>query len=321
MSAVVDRIAAIGIMPVITKFESYEDCSSLAQALTQGGIPAMEITFRMENAAGYIRYTREHCPQILVGAGTVLTLEQAQQAVEAGAQFLVAPGLNPEIVRYAQKASVDIFPGVATPSEIEQAMALGLKHLKFFPAEQMGGVATIKAICGPYKGLDFMPTGGVNLSNLAEYFACDRILACGGTYMLGNHLAKREWGEITALCRKSVQVMLGITLAHVGLNAPDAEDARHTAAAMADLLRLDVGREGSSSVFVEQCVEIVKGKGRGKNGHIGLATPCLERAVRYFRAMGVPFDEDSAKYGADGKLSAIYFTEEFGGFAIHLTRA
>lgn len=321
MSEVLERISAIGIVPVITSFSSYEDCAALTEALIAGGIPAMEITFRMENAEGYIRYAREHYPQVLVGAGTVLTTDQAQKAIDAGAQFLVAPGLNPEIVRFAQEKGIDIVPGVATPSEVEQAMALGLTTLKFFPAEQSGGVAAIKAICGPYKGVRFMPTGGVNLNNLPDYFACDKVVACGGTYMLGSHLAKGEWAEITALCRKSVQVMLGLKLAHVGVNAADAGAAADTAKALAAMLQLDVAKDGKSSLFVDKYIEVMKGGGLGANGHIGFSTPCLDRAVRYFEAMGIAFRPESAKRDASGKLTAIYFAQEIGGFAIHLLKA
>ena len=321
MSTVAERVAAIGIMPVISKLTSNEECAELAKALVAGGVPAMEITFRMEGADGYIRYARENFPGVLVGAGTVLTIEQAEKAIAAGAQFVVAPGLNPKIVKFCQEKGVEIFPGVATPSEIEQAMELGLKTVKFFPAEASGGPAAIKALCGPYKGIGFMPTGGLNLTNIAGYYAVDRIIACGGSFMLGKHLANREWSEITALCRKSVQIMLGLKLAHVGINTPDEENADKIAGAFTGLLRLDRGKAGSSSIFVDSCVEVMKSNYLGSNGHLGFTTPCLDRAVRYFREMGVAFNENSAKYGDDGKLKAIYFEQEIGGFAIHLAKA
>lgn len=308
-------------MPVITKIESIEDCDALAKALSLGGIPAMEITFRMDQADLYIRYTREHYPDMVVGAGTVITIEQATQAISAGAQFIVAPGLNPEIVRFCQQKGVEIVPGVATPSEIEQAMSLGLKVLKFFPAEQNGGIAAIKAICGPYSGISFMPTGGLNLNNLTDYFAFDRVAACGGTYMLGNHMAKHEWAQITELCKKSVQVMLNLKLAHVGLNSEDESAARKTAGQLSGLLKLDLAKDGASSIFVDKFVEVMKSKYLGKNGHIGFSTSSVDRAVRYFQATGVEFHMDSAKYAANGKMNAIYFKEEIGGFAIHLVNA
>lgn len=315
------RIAAIGIMPVITKLESQEDCAALSEALMAGGVPAMEITFRMEGAEGYIHYVREHYPKILAGAGTVLTMEQAEKAIEAGAQFLVSPGLNPEIVTFGREKGVAVFPGVATPSELEKAMGLGLKNVKFFPAESSGGIAAIKAMCGPYKGIGFMPTGGLNLDNIGAYYAFDRVIACGGSFMLGKHLEKKEWAQITEACRKAVRTMLGLKLAHVGINTPDEETAKSTASAFEKLLLLDRGKEGTSSVFVDSYIEVMKQEYLGAKGHIGFTTPCITRAVDYFREMGVSFREESAKYSADGKLSAIYFEEEIGGFAIHLVKA
>ena len=321
MSTITERISAIGIMPVIAKLESEADCAALADALTRGGIPQMEITFRMEGAENYIRYARSYAPDMIVGAGTVTTIEQAQKAIDAGAQFIVAPGLNPQIVKFCQQAGIAVCPGVATASEVEQALGLGLKLVKFFPAEQSGGIAAIRAICGPYKGIQFMPTGGLNLDNIADYFAFDRIACCGGTYMLGKHLAAKQWDEITALCRKSVQTMLGLKLAHIGVNEPDEQAAFRDAAAFNDLLVLDAGNNGSSSVFSGKLIEVMKAPGRGANGHIGFSTPCLDRAVRYFEAMGTKFDPSTAKRDANGNLKAIYFEKEIGGFAIHLLKA
>ncbi|MDD4311943.1 MAG: bifunctional 4-hydroxy-2-oxoglutarate aldolase/2-dehydro-3-deoxy-phosphogluconate aldolase [Eubacteriales bacterium] len=313
MSSIIDRISAIGIMPVITKIDSPEDCDALAKALTAGGIPAMEITFRMEGADTYIRHARKNHPNVLVGAGTVITMEQTKQAIAAGAQFIVAPGLNAEIVRYCQAQKIDVIPGIATPSELEAAIGLGLSTVKFFPAEQNGGIDAIKAICGPYSGVGFMPTGGLNLNNLAGYFAFDRIIACGGTYMLGAHMAKKEWAQVTELCKKSVQTMLNIKLAHVGMNEANEESARAVAASLAE--------DGNSSVFVDKYVEVMKNPYLGKRGHIGFTTSSVERAVRYYKALGVAFHEDSAKYSSSGKLNAIYFKDEVGGFAIHLVNA
>lgn len=321
MSNVIDRISAIGIMPVIANLNSEEDCAALADALRRGGIPQMEITFRMKDAEKYICFVRAYAPDMIVGAGTVTTLEQAQTAIDAGAQFIVAPGLNPQIVKFCQDAGVAVCPGVATASEIEVALGLGLKLVKFFPAEQSGGIAAIRALCGPYKGIDFMPTGGLKLDNLADYFAFDRIACCGGTYMLGKYLETRQWDAISELCRKSVQTMLSLKLAHIGVNETDEPSAVATANAFDKLLMLDAGNNGSGSVFSGKLIEIMKGSGRGKHGHIGFSTPCLDRAVRYFNAMGIRFDETSAKCDANGKLKAIYFEKEIAGFAIHLLKA
>lgn len=219
MSMITERISAIGIMPVIAKLESEADCAALADALTRGGIPQMEITFRMEGAEKYIRYARSYAPDMIVGAGTVTTIEQAQKAIDAGAQFIVAPGLNPQIVKFCQ------------------------------------------------------------------------------------------------------QTMLGLKLAHIGVNEPDEQAAYRDAAAFNDLLVLDAGNNGTSSVFSGKLIEVMKAPSRGANGHIGFSTPCLDRAVRYFEATGTKFDPSTAKRDANGNLKAIYFEKEIGGFAIHLLKA
>ena len=321
MSETLDRISAIGIVPVIANIPSMEACDALTKALVKGGIPVMEITFRMKNAEKYIAFVREHYPEMIVGAGTVLTMEQAEMAVKAGAQFFVAPGLDPEIVRFAQENRIDMIPGVSTAGEVTAALKLGLTTLKFFPAENCGGAATVKALCGPYKNVKFVPTGGVNLSNLGDYMALSGVAACGGTYMLGKHAEKGEWDEITALCRKSVQTMLDLKLAHVGINADDENGAKDIASALCSLLLLEAGKDGASSVFAGTAAEVMKGNGRGKNGHLGFSSRNIDRAVAYFKAMGVEFDEDSAKRDESGKLKAIYFKQEIGGFAVHLMRA
>lgn len=316
-----DRISAIGIVPVITNIPSMEACEALTRALIRGGIPVMEITFRMKDAEKYIAWVRENYPDVIVGAGTVLTMEQAEQAVKAGALFLVAPGLDEDIVRYAQANDVEMFAGVSSATEITRAMNLGLSTVKFFPAEDLGGAKTIKSLSGPFKSIRFMPTGSLNFDNLGSYFALPCIAACGGTFMLGKHTEKGEWDEITALCRKSVQVMLGLKLAHVGINAADADDAMGIASALGSLLLLDQGNNGKSSVFVSNVAEIMKGNGAGKNGHLGFSTTNIQRAVAYYKAIGTEFDENSVKKDASGKMKAIYFKEEIGGFAIHLVQA
>ena len=321
MNDVISRISAIGIMPVIGRLESTEDCDHLAAALKKGGIPAMEITFRMEKAETYIKYVREKYPDMLTGAGTVITMGQAEEAINAGAQFVVTPGLNPEIVKYCQSRNTPVIPGVSTASEIETALGLGLKNVKFFPAEPLGGVSVIKALCGPYKNLGFMPTGGLNLDNIQSYFAFDKVICCGGSYMLGSFLAKKDWAQIAALCRKSVQTMLGLKLAHIGINNTNEKDAAEVSSGLSDLLKLDVSKDGPVSTFLDGEIEVMKVKFPGTHGHIAFSSVALERAVRYFKFMGAEFDESTAQYDDKGHLKVIYFKNEIGGFAIHLNQA
>ena len=315
-----EQFKEYGVVPVVVLNDA-KDALPLAKALVEGGLACAEVTFRTDAAEESIRLMSEAYPEMLVGAGTVLTIDQVNRAVKAGAKFIVSPGFDPEIVDYCLENNIPVLPGCITPSEVAQAVKRGLKVVKFFPAEQSGGIAAIRAICGPYKGIQFMPTGGLNLDNIADYFAFDRIACCGGTYMLGKHLAAKQWDEITALCKKSVQTMLGLKLAHIGVNEPDEQAAYRDAAAFNDLLVLDAGNNGTSSVFSGKLIEVMKAPSRGANGHIGFSTPCLDRAVRYFEAMGTKFDPSTAKCDANGNLKAIYFEKEIGGFAIHLLKA
>ena len=178
-----EKIAELKVVPVVV-LEDAKDAAPLAKALCEGGLPCAEVTFRTAAAKDSIKAMSEAYPEMLVGAGTVLTKEQVDSAVEAGAKFIVSPGFDPEIVDYCLEKEIPVFPGCITPSEVAQAVKRGLRVVKFFPAEQFGGVATIKALSAPYVGLKFMPTGGVSAKNLKEYLACKPIVACGGSWMV-----------------------------------------------------------------------------------------------------------------------------------------
>lgn len=197
MEAMEKMIEKFGVMPVVV-LENAEDALPLAEALIGGGLPCAEVTFRTDAAEESIRRMAEHFPEMLVGAGTVLTTEQVDRAVRAGAKFIVSPGFDPEIVDYCIGRKIPVFPGCITPSEAAQAVKRGLKVVKFFPAEQFGGVSTIKALAAPYTMLKFMPTGGVNAKNLKEYLSCDKILCCGGSWMVKGDLIKA--GEFEKIC-------------------------------------------------------------------------------------------------------------------------
>lgn len=207
MKDIAERIRKIRIVPVI-KIEDAKDAVPLAEALSKGGLPCAEVTFRTSEAAEAIRRMREHCPDMLVGAGTVLRAEQVDVAIEAGAEFIVSPGLNPRTVKYCQEKGIPIFPGVATASEIEQALELGLSVVKFFPAEVNGGLPAIKALSAPYTEVEFMPTGGVNPGNVKDYLACSRVIACGGTWMVpGNLMKEKRFDEIERLTREAAELI------------------------------------------------------------------------------------------------------------------
>lgn len=205
---IAEKISKIGVVPVIKLDRPEEDTLPLAKALSEGGLPVAEITFRAEGADKAIQLMRENYPDMIVGAGTVLYKEQVDRAIAAGAQFIVSPGFNPKIVSYCIEKNVPIFPGCVTPTEIEAAHELGLTTFKFFPAQQYGGLATIKALSGPYHQFKFMPTGGVNLDNLKEYLSHKSICAVGGSFMVTAKLIDgKQWDEITAICRKATDIV------------------------------------------------------------------------------------------------------------------
>lgn len=319
MHEVLKQIEAIGIVPVV-KIDRAEDAVPLARALINGGLPCAEVTFRTDAAADAIAAMSKAFPDMLVGAGTVLTPAQADAAVEAGAKFIVSPGLNPDVVRHCVEKGYPITPGVCTPGEVEIALSLGLEVVKFFPAEAAGGLAMIKAMSAPYGKLKFMPTGGISAKNLNEYLAFPKILACGGSWMVTADLINDgKFDEIERLTREAVNTMLGFELAHIGINAEDAGEANGIANAFATLFDM-TKKEGNSSTFVNSIIEVMKTPGYGAKGHIAIGTKSIDRAVRYLESKGVKMNPESAKTDAAGKLKAIYLQDEIGGFAVHLVQ-
>ena len=208
MNELQQKIFDIGVVPVIKLNNPQRDAKPLADALCAGGMPVAEVTFRAAGAADAIRIMVEAHPDMLVGAGTVMTTEQVDQVIAAGGKFIVTPGLDVELVKYCQEKGITIFPGCTTPTDYHAAFKLGLEVLKFFPAVESGGLAKIKAMAAPFPLFKVMPTGGVSLDNLAEYASCPVICACGGTYMVKDHLIDGgKWDEITELCKKSVAIV------------------------------------------------------------------------------------------------------------------
>ena len=210
MNETLEKLGQYGIVPVVVLNDS-KDAEPLADALCEGGLACAEVTFRTEAAAESIKIMSEKHPEMLVGAGTVLTVEQVDEAVAAGAKFIVSPGLNPEVVKYCLDKNIAITPGVVTPSEMEQAIELGLNIVKFFPAEPSGGLSMIKAVSAPYTMLKFMPTGGINPGNVKEYLKSDKIFACGGSWMVkGDLVAEGKFDEIKSLVEEAVELVAKI---------------------------------------------------------------------------------------------------------------
>ena len=207
MNEIINQFSKLGIIPVVA-INDAKDAVPLAKALCEGGLPVAEVTFRTDAAEEAIRKMCEAFPNMLVGAGTVLTTEQVDRAVNAGAKFIVSPGLNPKVVKYCLSKNVPITPGTSSPTDIETALDLGLDVVKFFPAEQSGGIAKIKAMAAPYTGVRFMPTGGINKDNVRDYLAYNRIVACGGTWMVKGDLIKAgDFGRIRELAKEAAAIV------------------------------------------------------------------------------------------------------------------
>ena len=320
MNDMMKELYSIGLIPVI-KIENADDAVPLAKALIDGGLPAAEITFRTACAAEAIKNITEAYPEMLVGAGTVLTTEQVDAAIAAGSKFIVSPGLNPKVTSYCLSKGVPMLPGCSNPSDIEAALELGLKTVKFFPAEAAGGLKMLKAMAAPYGQLTFMPTGGINADNLLEYLKFNKIVACGGSFMVKDELVKeKKWDEITALTKDAVKKMLGLEFTHMGINTENKEEAEKSAKLFQLLFGMPV-KETSKSYFAGDAFEFMMGKGPGKCGHIGIKTHFVDRAIAYFKRMGFEFDESSITYDdKTGKPKFVYFKDEIAGFAVHLVQ-
>ena len=313
-----EKLSLAGLVPVIA-IDDADDAVPLCKALADGGLPVAEITFRTAAAEESIRRVHEALPHVALCAGTVLTTDQVDRAVNAGAAAIVSPGLSPEIVKYCVEKNIPICPGTSTPSDIQVALSYGLKAVKFFPAEAAGGLPMIKNLAPVYPGLNFMPTGGINEKNLLEYLAFDRILCCGGSWMVpGDAVKAKDWDKITELTRNAVDKMLGFELRHIGLNTEDAETALAEAKKLSMLTGMPV-KEGNSSNFVGTGFEVMKSMGRGKNGHIAIGTNSVKRAKWHLEMRGYKFIEESAVV-KNGKLIAIYLEDEVAGFAVHLVQ-
>lgn len=313
----INQMECTGIVPVI-KLENTNDAVALATALYNGGIRCAEVTFRAEGADKVISAMVKAFPDMLVGAGTVLTCEQVDKAVAAGAKFCVAPGLNPKVVKHCLDKGVPFVPGVANGSQIEQAMELGLDFVKFFPAEQAGGLPYIKAISAPYSSMRFMPTGGINENNLNTYLAYNKIVCCGGSWIVPDKLVKEQkWDEITALCEKAVNKMLDYSLVHVGINCDNEGEAVNNCGCFTKAFGWET-KVGNSSVFAGTAIECMKTPFKGARGHIAVATNSVKRAVYQLHCKGIEADMSTAKYDASGRLTVVYLKEEVGGFAVHL---
>lgn len=318
MHKIFEEIGLLGIVPVIA-IENANDAEPLARALIEGGLPCAEVTFRTKAAKEAMARISKANPDMLMGAGTVLNVDQVKAATASGAKFIVSPGLNPKVVEHCLQNNIPITPGVATPTEIGLAIEMGLVVLKFFPAEASGGLEYLKAVGAPFKGVHFIPTGGIDATNLLSYLKFSRVLACGGSWMVKSDLiSNRRFDDIKQLTTEAIGTMLGFTLRHVGINNADGNEAIGAANWLAKLLQLPV-KDGTSSVYVGQQFEFLKRQYLGKHGHIAIGTNFIERAVAYLAKQGVATKPET-RAEKEGKLSTVYLDLEISGFAVHLVQ-
>ena len=294
MNQILEEISNIGVVPVVA-IDHKDDAAPLADALTKGGLPCAEVTFRTPAAEESIRIMAEQFPDMLLGAGTVLTTEQADRAIAAGAKFIVSPGFNPKVVSHCIEKNIPITPGISSPSDMEQAIEMGLDAVKFFPAVPSGGLSMIKALAAPYHTMRFMPTGGVTPQNLTEFLDYPKILACGGTWMVKPELlATGNFEEITRLTRQTVSTMLDLKIDELTLPFP------HTGNNLSDALH---GLINLSS---------------GSTKELTISCRYLKRTIYNLEKNGAIFRYDNAKYDSTGNMYTIDFSDAPEEFSIRL---
>lgn len=314
---VFEKMKKIGIVPVI-KIPSVEHAVPLAKTLIEAGIPQIEVTLRNECALDCIKAIKAEFPEMTVAAGTVLTPELVKAAKEAGAELCVAPGLNDDVLAACREYDIPLLPGCVTATEIEHGMKLGLNTFKFFPAELMGGVKTIKELTGPYSNIEFVPTSGINFDNLGIYLSNPKVAAVGGSFMApADKVLAKDWDGIKALCEKALAIVHNFRLIHIGINA--GEEGGALAKELGGLFGIG-SREGGRSDFAGDIFECCKIQFPGAHGHIAIGARNIERAVAYLERKGYGMREEFVNYDAAGNLNAVYLEKEFSGFAIHLLR-
>jgi len=316
VNKILEKIGELGIVPVV-KIEKAEDALPLGKALIDGDLPIAEITFRTSAAEESIKTLTGELSNLLVGAGTVLTIEQVKKAVSAGAKFIVSPGFNPKVVDYCLENNIPVTPGINNPTQIEMALERGIEVVKFFPAEASGGLPLLKSMSAPYTGIKFIPTGGINQNNLCSYLSDNKVHACGGSWMVKPELiSSGNFDDITRLTKEAISTILGFEFAHLGINEENKDKALDSANWLSHLFYFPI-KEGTSSIFAGPGFEIMKNQYLGKHGHIAIVTKDIHRAINYLKMKGISVLPETAKE-KDGKLKAIYIAQEVSGFAIHL---
>ena len=313
---VLERLASSGIVPVVV-IENADDAVPTAKALLAGGVDVMEITFRTKAAAESIKRVSEEVPEMLVGAGTIISLDQCISARENGAQFIVSPGYDDEVVTWCEKNSITIAPGCVTPTEIMMALKHKLHVLKFFPAGVYGGLSAMKALAGPFAGVSFIPTGGVNQSNVSDFAESQFVYAVGGSWICSKKdISEHNWEKITSLSKAARMSILGFEVAHIGINTDKEKDSINVVNELSDAFGFDI-KNGKSSNFASNAIEVMNSQYLGIHGHIAIKTNRIFMAIAELERKGYQVDLTTAKYKGE-KMIAVYLKESICGYAIHL---
>ncbi len=317
MEKIIQTIHNIGLVPVV-KISKSDSSIPLANALIRGGIPCVEITFRTHEAQESIKLISEKVPEMLVGAGTILSIEQVDRAVSAGAKFIVSPGLDTTVVDYCIQNNILIIPGVNTPSDIQKALQYGIKTLKFFPAEASGGLHLIKALKGPFPNIRFIPSGGINETNIVEYLANPNIIACGGTWMVKDSLInERKFDQIEQLSLRAIHLVLGFRFHHFYINYPDILDAKNITQEINSLFGFSYLKNKESNI-IGSFIDIHQGTSKTKVGQIFISTNSLDRACFYLGLKGLELDKETKVNKDDDFFKSVSLKNPIGGFSIHL---
>lgn len=315
---VMEKMEQCGIVPVAV-IDTAEKAVPLANAMLAGGVDVIEVTFRTSAAAEAIQAISRSCEDMLVGAGTVITLEQCKLAVESGAAFIVSPGFSHDVVSWCVEHEIPVVPGCVTATEITTALAYGLRVIKFFPSNIYGGLTAMKALSAPFAGIRFIPTSGINAENVAEFVRAPFIFAPGGSWVCPKaEIEAENYEKITALCRETRKRVLGFELGHIGINADSEAHARDICMAFQSAFDFPYRPGTGASDFSSSDIEIKKRAGRGTHGHLAVKTNSLPCAIAEMRRRGIALDESSWTYDKTGNLIAVFLQDEIGGFAVHL---
>lgn len=311
---IIKKLDICGVIPLIM-IDDVKNALPLAGTLIGADITAIEITFRTSCAADVIRTISAKCPNLIVGAGTVLTVKQVHEAVNAGAKYIVTPSFNAEVVDRCVELGVPVFPGCSTATDIDHAFSRGLRVVKFFPSELLGGVKMIKALSAAYPFMKFIPTGGINLSNLSEYLSFNKVLCCAGTFIAPEKdLDEQNFAEIARVARAAVDEVMGLKLDHIALNV----DATYAKEMMKGLSQL-TGINYNPNVATVGGVEAVANSRRSALGHIVYTSPNLERCIYYLKNRGFYPDETSIAK-ENNRISEVFLLSKFADFEIKIVR-